>query len=91
MTKTERKRREIVARKLKVLERRLDVARTRFLIVLRDSQEKSEELLLPFFGNELKLGTVDDDGVIYNNNRGDTFSPEEFHEDFFDENWTGED
>ena len=91
MTKTERKRREIAARKLKVLERRLNVARTRFLIVLQDSQDRSEKILSPFFGNGLKLGVVDDDGMVYNNERGDAFTPEEFHECFFDEKWTGED
>ena len=91
MTKTERKRREIAARKLKVLERRLDVAYTRFRTVLQDAQDESEKILSPFFENDLKLGVVDDDGVVYNNERGDTFSPEEFHVDFLDETWTGED
>ena len=80
MTKTERNRRENAAIKLKVLERRLDSAWREFAIVLQDTQEKSVKILSPFFGEDMQIGVVDSDGVVYNDVDGNTLFPEELYE-----------
>lgn len=90
MTKTERKRREIAARKLDVLDRRLTVAWTRYMAVLQDSQEKSEQILSPFFEKGLKIGVVDSDGVVYNDDYGNTYFPDEIYAELTEDEDMGE-